>query len=125
MKPCLVGKELQLCTKTWRPSLTQHTMIEVWLGDSVIEYRAKYLQILDRGTLRCPICSSDCRSHGWYSRMVRLEEVASRIPVLRVRCRGGKKTHVVLPDFLATHTQYARQVREAALRACLVDNVPF
>lgn len=81
-------KELQLCTKTRLPSLTQHTMIVVWLGDSVNEYRAKYLQLLDQVTLRCPICSSECGSHGWYSRKVRLEEEATRIPVLRVRCRG-------------------------------------
>lgn len=99
-------------------------MIVVWLGDSVNEYRAKYLQLLDQVTLRCPICSSDCRSHGWYSRKVRLEEEATRIPVLRVRCRGCKKTHVVLPDFLAPHKQYTQQIREAALQACLEENVP-
>jgi len=87
-------------------------MIVVWLGDSVNEYRAKYLQILDRVTLRCPICSSECGSHGWYSRKVRLEEEATRIPVLRVRCRGCKKTHVVLPDFLAPHKQYTVSVKE-------------
>lgn len=117
-------KELQFCTKTRLPSLTQHTMIVVWLGDSVNEYRAKYLQLLDQVTLRCPICSSECGSHGWYSRKVRLEEEATRIPVLRVRCRGCKKTHVVLPDFLAPHKQYTQQIREAALQACLEENVP-
>ena len=99
-------------------------MIVVWLGDSVNEYRAKYLQILNQVTLRSPICSSHCRSHCWYSRKVRLEEEATRIPVLRVRCRGCKKTHVVLPDFLAPHKQYTQQIREAALQAGLVDNVP-
>ena len=119
-----MDKELQFFTKTSLPSLTQHTMIVVWLGDSVNEYRAIYLQILDRGTLRCPICSSDCRSHGWNSRKVRLEEEATRIPVLRVRFRGCMKTHVVLPVFLAPHKQYSQQIREAALQACLEENVP-
>ena len=94
------------------PNTTHYDRSMVWLGDSVNEYRAKYLQILNQVTLRCPICSSDCRSHGWYSRKVRLEEEAIRIPVLRVRCRGCKKTHVVLPDFLAPHKQYTVGVKE-------------
>ena len=118
-------KELQFSTKKRLPYLTQHTMIVVWLGDSVNEYRAKYQQLLDQVTLRCPICISDCRSHGGYSRKVRLEDEASRIPVLRVWCRGCLKTHVVLPDFLAPHKQYTQQIREAALQACLEENGPF
>ena len=119
-----MDNELQFCTKTRLPSLTQHTMNVVWLGYSVNEYRAKYLQILTLVTLRSQICSSDCRSHGGYSRMVRLEEEATRIPVLRVWCRVCMKTHVVLPDFLAPQKQYTQQIREAALQACLEEYVP-
>jgi hypothetical protein len=43
--------ELQLYTKT--TLLTQtHTVLVIWLGDSVNEYRAKFLPVLERPQLR-------------------------------------------------------------------------
>ena len=44
--------------------------------------------------------------------------------MLRVRCRGCKNTHVVLPDFLAPLKEYTQEIRDAALLACLEENVP-
>ena len=40
------------------------------------------------------------------------------------RCRGCKKPHVVLQDFLAPHKQYTQQIREAALQASMEETVP-
>jgi hypothetical protein len=118
-----VVKELQLCTETRLPT-QKHIMIIVWLGDSVKEYGARLLQALGRLALLCPVCSGRCHWHGWYHRKVRSEEGVQFVRVLRVKCCGCNRTHVVLPDFLAPHKQYIQQIRESALQACLEDGAP-
>ncbi len=85
-------KERQLYTKTRLPANT-HTMIVLWLGNSVNDYRARCLQLLEQVTLLCPICSGNCHFHGWYSRKVRFEEDVTRISVLRLSAAvAGKPT---------------------------------
>lgn len=61
----------------------------------------------------CPICSGN----GWYFREVRIEDGIARNPVLRVKCCGCNKTHIVLPDFLSPHKQYTQQILKASLHA--------
>lgn len=100
------------------------TMIVVFLGSSVNEYRALSLTFLEDITPLCPVCGSYCHFHGWYQRKVRDDDGAGHILVPRVKCVHCKKTHIILPDFLAPHKQYIQHVREATVQAGVEEKTP-
>src|SRR5690554_4047966 len=99
-------------------------MIVVFLGSSVNEYRALSLTFLEDITPLCPVCGSYCHFHGWYQRKVRDDDGAGHILVPRVKCVHCKKTHIILPDFLAPHKQYIQHVREATVQAGVEEKTP-
>ena len=122
-KPCTVVKELQLYTdKGFCPP--KDTMIVVFLGGSVNEYRAHSLTFLSEITPICPVCEHICHFHGWYQRKVRDDEGVHVILVPRVKCVHCAKTHIILPDFLSPHKQYIQQVREDVVKGALEENMP-
>ena len=122
-KPCTVVKELQLYTdKGFCPP--KDTMIVVFLGGSVNEYRAHSLTFLSEITPICPVCEHICHFHGWYKRKVRDDEGVHVILVPRVKCVHCDKTHIILPDFLSPHKQYIQQVREDVVKGALEENMP-
>lgn len=122
-KPCTVVKELQLYTdKGFCPP--KDTMIVVFLGGSVNEYRAHSLTFLSEITPICPVCEHICHFHGWYQRKVRDDEGVHVILVPRVKCVHCDKTYIILPDFLSPHKQYIQQVREDVVKGALEENMP-
>lgn len=100
------------------------TMIVVFLGGSVNEYRAHSLTFLSEITPICPVCEHICHFHGWYQRKVRDDEGVHVILVPRVKCVHCDKTHIILPDFLSPHKQYIQQVREDVVKGALEENMP-
>jgi|LSQX01.1.fsa_nt_gb hypothetical protein len=122
-KPCTVVKELQLYTdKGFCPP--KDTMIVVFLGSSVNEYRVHSLTFLSEITPICPVCEHYCHFHGWYRRKVRDDNGAQVIVVPRVKCVHCSKTHIILPDFLAPHKQYTQHAREAVVQGAMDENLP-
>lgn len=116
-------KEQQLYTdKASNPK--KDTMIVLFLGDSVNEYRAHSLTILSDITPICPVCEHYCHFHGWSKRIVRDDEGAQYISVPRVKCVQCNKTHTILPDFLAPHKQYIQHIREATMQAGVEEKTP-
>ena len=99
------------------------TMIVIFLGGSVNEYKTHSLTFLSNVTPICPVCEHNCHFHGWYRRKIRDDESVQFISIPRVKRIHCNKTHIVLPDFLAPHKQYTQQVREATVLSNLEDNV--
>lgn len=107
-----------------RPS-TKHTMIVMYLGHSVKEYRESFLHQLNILQLLCPDCHLDSTliMHGSYCRNLIWEEIKERIPIVRVLCGNCSKTHALLPDFIAPYRQYAMPVIEPIVIAVLAQGV--
>ncbi|MGB9663163.1 MAG: DUF6431 domain-containing protein [Moorellaceae bacterium] len=55
----------------------------------------------------CPACSEPMWSHGFYWRKLKIPEGgAVRLPVSRYRCVNCRRTHAILPDFVAPYRHY-------------------
>jgi len=86
-------------------------IIVTCLGNDVNEYK----QWLERGPERdrllptaCAVCGQAVTGFGWYRRYL-WDEL---IPIRRVRCSACRRTHAVLPSFMAPHRRYPMQVVE-------------
>ena len=95
--------------------LTRNTLIVTFLGASVNEYRANYLQFLGRLVLACPVCHTVCHWHGWYRRKAADGTGMHYIPILRVKCPSCHVTHAVLPDFIKPYGRYIQHVRQTVV----------
>lgn len=99
----------------------KHTMIIAFLGESINRYQQDFLSYLDAFELVCPYCSSLTHWHCWYKRSIKGEE--EPLSILRVKCRGCKKTHAVLPDFLSPYKHYPQIVQEKVIEQALEGGV--
>lgn len=86
-------------------------IIVTCLGNDVNEYK----EWLERGPERdrllptaCAVCGQAVTGFSWYRRYL-WDEL---IPIRRVRCRACRRTHAVLPSFVAPHRRYPMRVVE-------------
>ena len=107
-----------------RPS-TKHTLIVMYLGHSVKDYRENFLYQLDILQLLCPAChqAHTLIMHGSYWRNLLWEKSQERIPILRVLCGKCTKTHAILPDFVAPYRKYAMPVIELTVMEVLDQKI--
>ena len=102
---------------------TRNILIVAFLGASVNEYQANYLQFLGGLVFACPICHTVCHWHHWYRRKVADGTAVHSILILRVQCPSCRVTHAILPDFVRPRGRYVQQVRQTVV-PCLVAGVP-
>ncbi len=62
-----------------------------------------------------PLPAEYCQSHGSYTRTVRTGGDCLALTILRVRCPPCRKTHALLPSFLAPYGRYPVAAHEAAV----------
>jgi len=101
------------------------TLIVTYLGASVKEYLENYLNFLEENQWYCPVCSAKMSFHGWYRRkIITLDGTITRIPIARYRCPNCRKTHAILPDFVAPYRHYSQVLIAAVVEEVVSKQVP-
>jgi len=87
------------------------------IADGVNSYIADYSHSRPDIEVRCPNCNGKMGPWSCYHRHPRTRGGRRRVPIYRWRCPKCKKTHGVLPDFLAPYLHHVTEVRESCIRS--------
>lgn len=99
-------------------------MIVTYLGSSVKDYQEKFFHIIAEQKWPCPICGQYLDNHGYYERIVIHENSKDSLLIFRGKCVECKKTHAILPDFIAPYRHYAMSVISVTIEETTDELIP-
>lgn len=102
----------------------KNNLIVAYLGSSVKDYQQNFFHNISEQDWPCPTCGGYLRHHGYYGRITITDDGAEHLSIFRGRCPICKRTHAILPDFIAPYRHYAMLVISHDVEEMIEMNVP-